>query len=169
MHIRILGRLFGTAPNAADAHAADRYRYLLRTAPPVAIERAHTEALRQLTPTQRHQLLRQVRRQLPDAVAFDTELDPRALARLLTCAELRRPGILERALAAQAGLSLFWALAQAFTAVPIAQQFLGAIDYDGVATDPREHTEPEQEFDYEDAGYESPPLEYFFGRSDSRL
>jgi hypothetical protein len=48
---------------------------------------------------------------------------------------------------------------------PIAQQFLGGIDYEGVVTDPREDTSVELEFDYEDLGYETPAVEYFVDRN----
>ena len=36
-----------------DDQAIARYRYLLRTAPPLTIEQAHAEAFAQLTPDQR--------------------------------------------------------------------------------------------------------------------
>jgi hypothetical protein len=179
MHFRILNRLLGVARaaesgngrrgDARSAYAADCYRYLLRTAPPGAIERAHTEALRQLSVAQRHQLVWQLRHQLQ----ADPQLDeaPRALARLITCAELRHPGAIEQALNAGAATGagepfLFHVVAQAFTTTPIAQQFLGHIDYEGSVTDPPDHTYPEQELDYEDSDYETPPLEYFLDRSD---
>lgn len=180
MHFRILNRLLGVARaaesghgrrgDARSAYAADCYRYLLRTAPPGAIERAHTEALKQLSVEQRQQFLRQVRPQLQDAAPPSEE--PRTLARLATCAELRHPGALEQALSAEATLCtgerpLFYAVARAFTATPIAQQFLGGIDYEGSVTDPPEHTYPEEELDYEDSDYETPPLEYFLDRSDA--
>jgi len=170
MHIRILDRWMGTPHETEElGYAADCYRYLLATAPPLAIERAHAEALCQLSSEQRHQVLRLLRHQL-QAFACDFDHAPQALARLLTCAELRQPGTLERALgsACPSGVSgpyMFGTLARAFTATPIAQQFLGGIDYDGVATDSKAHVEPEQEFDYEALDYESPPLEHFFGRS----
>jgi hypothetical protein len=173
MHFRILSRLLGVARvvegghgrpvDAESAYAADCYRYLLRTAPPGAIERAHTEALRQLSAAQRHQLAWQLRPQLQDHTLDE---EPRALARLLTCAELRHPGALEHALGAGEP-SLFHGVARAFTATPIAQQFLGGIDYDGQVTEPWDHTYPEQELDYEDTDYETPPLEYFLDRSDA--
>src|SRR5690349_9236566 len=37
----------------SDEQALERYRYLLRTAPPEQIEQAHAEAFAQLTPDQR--------------------------------------------------------------------------------------------------------------------
>jgi hypothetical protein len=167
MHFRILSRLLGVARvaetgparpvNGESAYAADCYRYLLRTAPPGAIERAHTEAMRQLSLAQRRRLAWQLR---PEQQDDRVDEEPRGLARLLTCAELRQPGAAERALSTGEP-SLFHSVARAFTATPIAQQFLGGIDYDGQVT---EH--PEQELDYEDTDYETPPLEYFLNRSD---
>ena len=80
-------------PHTADEQAIERYRYLLRTAPPDQIEQAHAEAFAQLTPDQRRQVLEQL------SAAGERPLgeDPRALARAATRAELRRPGTLERA------------------------------------------------------------------------
>ena len=47
-------------PRPADEQAIERYRYLLRTAPPDQIEQAHAEAFAQLTPEQRRQVLEQL-------------------------------------------------------------------------------------------------------------
>jgi hypothetical protein len=182
MHLGILDRWMGTPrkadavqrwrPDAELAYAADCYRYLLVSAPPLAIERAHAEVLQQLSVTQRHQLLRQLRSQLSESQLRETEPDsaPRTLARLLTCAELRHPGTLERALNAECPSmsgqsSMFWTVARAFAATPIAQQFLGGIDYAGVVTEPFEQADQAYEFDYEELGYEAPRVEYFLGRS----
>jgi hypothetical protein len=76
-----------------DEQAIERYRYLLRTAPPDQIEQAHAEAFAQLTPDQRRQVLEQL------AAVGETPRadDPRSLARAATRAEMRRPGTLERA------------------------------------------------------------------------
>ncbi|WP_448626300.1 hypothetical protein [Geodermatophilus sp. URMC 64] len=76
-----------------DQQAIERYRYLLRTAPPDQIEQAHAEAFAQLTPEQRRQVLDQLAAAGERAPADD----PRSLARAATRAELRQPGILERA------------------------------------------------------------------------
>jgi hypothetical protein len=78
---------------SADEQALERYRYLLRTAPPDQIEQAHAEAFAQLTPEQRRQVLEQ----LSAAGERPRGDDARTLARAATRAELRRPGILERA------------------------------------------------------------------------
>ena len=76
-----------------DEQAIERYRYLLRTAPPDQIEQAHAEAFAQLTADQRRQVLEQ----LSAAGERPQADDARSLARAATRAELRRPGTLERA------------------------------------------------------------------------
>jgi hypothetical protein len=78
-----------------DEQAVERYRYLLRTAPPEAIEQAHAEAFAQLTPDQRRLVLESLNGDLPPQERADGD-DPRSLARMATRAELRRPGTLER-------------------------------------------------------------------------
>jgi hypothetical protein len=86
----------GQAPQAGgtseDQRAIERYRYLLKTAPPDQIEEAHAEAFARLTPEQRRQVL--------DQLATTGERpqgdDPRSLARAATRAEVRHPGTLER-------------------------------------------------------------------------
>ena len=82
-----------------DEQAVDRYRYLLRTAPPETIEEAHTEAFNKLTPEQRQMVLQELNSTMTPAeraagVSYDD--DPRSLARLATRAEMRQPGTLER-------------------------------------------------------------------------
>ena len=84
----------------ADEQAIARYRYLLKTAPPEAIEQAHAEAFAQLTPDQRRQLLNGLASDMPDAernAAYRAGENPGALARVATRAELREPGAMERA------------------------------------------------------------------------
>lgn len=82
-----------------DEQAVDRYRYLLRTAPPETIEEAHAEAFSKLTPEQRRMVLQELDSTLTPAeraagVSYDDE--PQSLARLATRAEMRQPGTLER-------------------------------------------------------------------------
>ncbi|MEG3613916.1 hypothetical protein [Isoptericola haloaureus] len=89
----------GAAPAASthrspDDVAIDRYRYLLRTAPPDAVEQAHAEAFAQLTPEQRRQVLSEVGATVP-ASERATSDDPQSLARMATRAEMRSPGTLE--------------------------------------------------------------------------
>lgn len=76
-----------------DARAVDRYRYMLRTAPPETIEQAHAEAFGQLTPEQRQMVLQQLGQNLP-ANERPRQDDPQSLARAATRAEMRQPGTL---------------------------------------------------------------------------
>lgn len=87
----------------ADEVALERYRYLLRTAPPEDLERAHAEAFAQLTPEQRRMLLEGL---VPEAGPGDARAaddSPEALARLATRTELRHPGTIERLFGPQRG------------------------------------------------------------------
>src|SRR5215204_2684451 len=85
------------AANAADgplndAQALERYRYMLRTAPPETLEQAHAEAFAQLTPEQRQMVLAELSAELPERERIAAERagdDPRALARTATRAEMR--------------------------------------------------------------------------------
>lgn len=92
----------GRAAPGSDEAAIERYRYLLRTAPPDALEQAHAEAFAQLTPEQRRQVLAEVSAQVPEAERATSD-DPRSLARMATRAELRQPGTLERTFGAARG------------------------------------------------------------------
>ncbi|MBE7190713.1 MAG: hypothetical protein INR67_20695, partial [Jatrophihabitans endophyticus] len=95
----------GTAPvrtvppadrmRSEDELAVDRYRYLLRTASPDAVEEVHAEAFAKLTPQQRRMVFEELSR---SAAAADRPAsdDPRTLARSATRSELRQPGFLER-------------------------------------------------------------------------
>jgi hypothetical protein len=80
-----------------DQLAIQRYRYLLRTAPPESIEAAHREAFEQLSPEQRRQVLAGLAAQVDSAEVQATDDSPAGLARLATRAELRHPGTMERA------------------------------------------------------------------------
>ena len=80
-----------------DQQAIERYRYLLRTAPPEQIEQAHAEAFEKLTVDQRQQVLAQLAAAVPAGERPRTD-DPATLARVATRAEVRQPGTLERAL-----------------------------------------------------------------------
>lgn len=81
-----------------DELAIERYRYLLRTAPPESIEAVHAEAFAKLTPEQRAQVYRSLAEQAPAGERIDSD-EPGALARAATRAELRSPGTMERAFA----------------------------------------------------------------------
>ena len=80
---------------AADEQAIARYRYLIRTAPPEAIEQAHAEAFARLTPEQRRQVLEELSKELPPHERVQRD-DPQSLARMATRAEIRQPGVVER-------------------------------------------------------------------------
>ena len=110
---------------ATDEHALARYRYLLRTAPPDEIERAHEEAFAQLTPEQRRQALHALAEHVPQAEIRGD--DPASLARTATRAETRAPGTIERAWGgggAGFGLGTFFlsTLAASFIGTAVAQQ-----------------------------------------------
>jgi hypothetical protein len=118
----------------SDAQAIERYRYLLRTAPPDAIEQAHAEAFAQLTPAQRAQALRELSAELPpsERAQGQGDDDPRTLARMATRAELRQPGTIERTLGARQaggvlGGGLLSSLAGAFIGSAIAHQLFGGM------------------------------------------
>ncbi len=81
-----------------DELAIERYRYLLRTAPPESIEAVHAEAFAKLTPEQRQQVYRSLAEQAPPGERIVSD-DASALARAATRAELRQPGTLERTFA----------------------------------------------------------------------
>lgn len=102
---------YGTAPvygsaastgRSEDEVAIERYRYLLRTAPPDRVEEAHAEAFAQLTPEQRNQVLNQLSETVPPSERATSD-DPRDLARMATRAEMRNPGTLERNFGASRG------------------------------------------------------------------
>lgn len=102
-----LDRLFGAdeapepAPRAPaptdDARAIERYRYLLRTAPPETIEAVHREAFARLTEEQRAVIYEELSK---GAGTGERPLssEPATLARAATRAEMRRPGTLEGSL-----------------------------------------------------------------------
>ena len=78
-----------------DQQAIERYRYMLQTAPPGDIERAHQEAFEKLTPEQRSMVLSELSKQVPESEAATSD-DPQSLARMATRAEMRDPGTMER-------------------------------------------------------------------------
>jgi hypothetical protein len=150
----ILDRLFGQQPPSqsrqpqgapetlSDEQALERYRYLVRTAPPEAIEEAHREAFERLTPEQRRQVLRELNAVTPanERVTDESRADPRTLARMATRSELRQPGILERSLQGP-GLggmfasSLMGSIVGSVLGSAIAHQMLGGFPHDSGAGD----------------------------------
>jgi hypothetical protein len=124
-----------------DEVAIDRYRYLLRTAPPEAIEQAHAEAFAKLTPEQRQQVLAEVSREVPEAERARSD-DPASLARMATRAEMREPGTMERVLGRSGGGiglggviagSLLASVAGAFIGTAIADQLFNEPTADAAA------------------------------------
>jgi len=104
-----LDRIFGadTTQNeprrderSEDEIALERYRYLLRTAPPETIEQVHEEAFAKLTPEQRDLLFQQLTENAPSGDA-PRGRDAASLASSATRSELRSPGTLERTMGPQ--------------------------------------------------------------------
>jgi len=109
-----------------DEQALARYRYMLATAPPEDIERAHEEAFARLTPEQRQGALQALAQVVPPSeIGGD---DPASLARTATRAEVRQPGTIERAWGPGAtgmgmGSWFLTTLAASFIGTAIAQSF----------------------------------------------
>jgi len=80
-----------------DERAIERYRYLIRTAPPETIERVHAEAFARLTEEQRAVIYEELSR---GAGTGERPLSSESatLARSATRLEMRRPGSFERIL-----------------------------------------------------------------------
>jgi len=129
-------------PPNADEQALQRYRYMLRTAPPETIEQAHEEAFAKLTPTQRAQALRELAAETPEgerAALAGGRDDPKSLARLATRAEMRQPGMMERTfgdtgrgpgmggMMGGMGGTILGSLAAGFVGSVVAQQFLDSM------------------------------------------
>jgi len=89
-------------PQSEDQLAIERYRYLLRTAPPETIEQVHAEAFAKLTEPQRQQVLAELSAGLPSQEQPRSSA-PQDLARAATRAEYTNPGFMERTLGPQQG------------------------------------------------------------------
>ena len=87
-------------PRSQDEIAIERYRYLLRTAPPETIEQVHAEAFAKLTEAQRQQVLADLSAALPQ-YEQPRSTDPQSMARAATRAEYTQPGFMERTLGPQ--------------------------------------------------------------------
>ena len=130
---------------SSDDQAIARYRYMLRTAPPETIEQAHAEAFTQLTPAQRRRVLAELASDMSAGermAAARAGDDPRMLAQVATRAEIRNPGVLERAFGGVGGTgaggfgqpgmggvlagTFFSSMAGAVLGSMIAQQFFSA-------------------------------------------
>lgn len=128
-----------------DEQAVERYRYMLKTAPPETIEQAHEEAFSKLTPEQRRMVLEQLSAELPErerATQGSLKDDPQTLAQMATRTELRQPGTLERTFGRMGGGmgmgmgglmagSFLSSIAGVFVGSMIAQQFLGDSGFGG--------------------------------------
>jgi hypothetical protein len=96
------GRPSNQPPPSEDQQAIERYRYLLRTAPPETIEQVHAEAFSKLTEPQRQQVLAELSAGLPSAEQPRSS-SPQDMARAATRAEYMNPGFMERTLGPQGG------------------------------------------------------------------
>ena len=149
-------------PPNADEQALQRYRYMLKTAPPETIEQAHEEAFSKLTPAQRAHALRELAVETPEgerAALAGGRDDPKTLARLATRSEMRQPGSMERIFGGTGrgfgmggmmggmGGTLLGSLAAGFVGSIIAQQFLGSIGDDAFGEDDSSAEAGDQEAD----------------------
>jgi hypothetical protein len=126
----------GPSDRDPDEVAVERYRYMLRTAPPETLEKAHAEAFAKLTAEQRRKVLEDLGDAVPAAERATSD-DPQSLARMATRAEMRQPGTMERTLGGGRGGmggmgmggmiagSLLASVAGAFVGTAIADAFLG--------------------------------------------
>ena len=125
----------GVPETLTDEQAVERYRYLVRTAPPDAIEQAHEQAFAALTPEQRRKALEDLSAAVPEQERATSD-DPRSLGRMATRAELNRPGTVERAFGGGGALgglggTLLASFAGAFVGTAIAQSLWGDFGGDG--------------------------------------
>jgi hypothetical protein len=126
----------GASGRDPDEVAVERYRYMLRTAPPETLENAHAQAFAKLSPDQRRKVLEDLGNAVPASERAAAD-DPQSLARMATRAEMREPGTMERALGGgRSGMggmgmggiiagSLLASVAGAFVGTAIADAFLG--------------------------------------------
>jgi hypothetical protein len=129
------GRRAPASPGVdSEQQALERYRYMLRTAPPETLEQAHAEAFAKLTSEQRRQLLAELAASAPaaekGAIAATPVEDTQALARVATRAEVRQPGILERTMGSGGlgfGANLLSSFAMGFVGSMVAQSFFSAL------------------------------------------
>lgn len=133
----LLKRMFGRESRAgghesAQRSAVDEYRYLLRTAPPDAIEKAHAEAFASLTPEQRRWVLAELVAEMPENER-PTSDDPESLARAATRAEMDRPGTLERSFGGGAGPMAAGSLLAGIAGVFVATAVFTDLHHDGGA------------------------------------
>ena len=157
-------------PPDADEQALERYRYMLRTAPPETIEQAHEEAFAKLTPSQRAQALRELAAETPEgerAALAGGRDDPKTLARLATRTEIRQPGAMERMFGGTGrgpgmggmmggmGGTILGSLAAGFVGSIVAQQFLDSMGDDAFGEGDTSAEAVDQETDAETGDYGS--------------
>ncbi len=151
-----------------DAQAIERYRYMIRTAPPDTLEQAHAEAFARLSPVQRRRLVQELARTAPSeeraAIEGTSTEDAPALARIATRAELREPGVMERTLGQPGlgfGAGLLGSFAAGFIGSMVAQSFfstmggfgdVGAADVSGNADDATSDEAADDDFGIGDLG-----------------
>lgn len=151
-----------TGSRDPDEVAIERYRYMLKTAPPDTIEQAHAEAFAKLTPEQRRQVLNEMSAAVPPAERA-TSTEPRDLARMATRAEMAQPGTMERTLGGgrRGGMggmgmggviagTLLASVAGAFIGTAIADAFF---DEDPTGGEDMAAPEPEPEAGADDGGF----------------
>ena len=125
----------GRPEDLDDYEVQQRYRQVLRNAPPELIEDAHAEAFSQLDPRERRMLARRLREQAAQLEApFDDPYDrdeydddPRTLARMARRAEQRNPNVLDQLFGGQPGPlnNALVKMAMAGAAAMAARRFLG--------------------------------------------
>jgi hypothetical protein len=118
-----------------DYEVQQRYRQVLRNAPPDVLDDAHTQAFSQLSPQQRMQLAQQLQQQSAQMGhpygspydRFDQDVDPRYLGQMARQAEQRNPGILDQIFGGQPGPlnNPLVKMAMAGAAAMAARRFLG--------------------------------------------
>lgn len=141
------GRQVGSQPltgQSSDEQALARYRYMLQTAPPETIERAHAEAFARLTPEQRRMVLEELNANAPQAERAQVRDDPQSLARMATRAEIREPGTMERTFGGRGGRagmggmmagSFLSSIAGVVVGSAIAQSFFGDSEFGSAGTE----------------------------------
>ena len=146
----------GAAAKDPDEAAVERYRYMLRTAPPETIEQAHAEAFAKLTPEQRQKVLADVSAELPPSERATSD-DPRSLARMATRAEMRNPGTMERTLGGGrgGGMGMGGMIAGTLLA-SVAGAFIGTAIADAFFDDEMGGDAGGEELAAEDPGMEDP-------------
>src|SRR5262245_47017318 len=113
----------------SDEQAIERYRCMLRTAPPETIEQAHAEAFARLTESQRRAVLQGLREVTPprEYEAAASSNDPQSLARMATRTEVRQPGALERLFGGTSGGAGFGSMLAGSLLGSIAGTVLGSM------------------------------------------